>query len=134
MNISKPNLIGLRIALLLSLFMGISCHVPTDSRSGQPYIPYVTDQVVLDTSQVLADGAGVSWKLDPGKYKLELTANNDGATAEWVGGGCPKTQPMREISMTCDMPRIGQLVVTNPTVFGLGKQVSVTVKVTKLAQ
>jgi len=50
---------------------------------------------------------GVSWKLESGNYKLELTANNDGATAEWVGGNCPKTQPVREMTVTCEMPRTG---------------------------
>lgn len=134
MSKPKSDFVRLVFILLFPIVISSGCNVQTDSRSGQPYVPDVIDQVILDTSQVLNDGAGVSWKLDPGKYKLELTANNDGATAEWVGGGCPKTQPMREISMTCDMPRTGQLVVTNPTVFGLGKQVSVTVKVTKLAQ
>jgi hypothetical protein len=116
---------------LLFIFLSSSCHVPTSS--SQPYVPYVTDQVITDISKVLKDGEGLSLKLDPGKYKLEMTANNDGATAEWVGGGCPKTQPMREMTMTCEMTRTGQLVITNPTVFALGKDVSVTVKVTKLA-
>lgn len=134
MNNPRINPIGFGIALLFAILLCSNCHVPTDSSKGQPYIPYVTDQVVSDISKVLDDGAGFSLKLDPGKYKLEMTANNDGATAEWVGGGCPKTQPMRELTMTCEMPRTGQLVITNPTVFALGKQVSVTVKVTKLAQ
>lgn len=108
--------------------------MPTDSRRGEPYIPYVTDQVITDTSKVLDDGAGITLKLEPGNYKLEMTANNDGATAEWVGASCAKTQPMRELTTTCEMPRTGQLIVTNPSVFGLGKQVSVTIRVTKLAR
>ena len=74
--------------LALSICIQFSCHAPTSS--SQPYIPYVTDQVIIDTSKVLTDGAGMSYKLEPGKYKLEMTANNDGATAEWVGGGCLK--------------------------------------------
>ena len=92
------------------------------------------DQVVVDYSNWLDDGASISWKMEPGIYRMELTANNDGATTEWVGGSCPKTQPMREMTIRCQLPRTGQLVVTNPTVFALGKAVSVTVKVTKLAQ
>ena len=122
----------LTLLAIFAIFV-VSCTVQTDQRSGQPYVPYVTDQIIIDTSKVLDDGAGITLKLEPGKYKLEMTANNDGADIEWVGGGCPKTQPMREATMTCEMPRQGQLVITNPTVFGLGKQVSITVKVTKLA-
>lgn len=122
----------LTLLAIFAMFV-VSCTVQTDQRSGQPYVPYVTDQIITDTSKVLDDGAGITLKLEPGKYKLEMTANNDGADIEWVGGGCPKTQPMREATMTCEMPRQGQLVITNPTVFGLGKQVSITVRVTKLA-
>lgn len=134
MNKPRSNTIGVGIALLSAILLCSSCHVPTDSSRGQPYIPYVTDQVVSDISKVLDDGAGITLKLDPGNYKLEMTANNDGATTEWIGGDCAKTQPMRQLNVTCNMPSTGQLVVTNPTTFGLGKQVSVTVKVTKLAQ
>ena len=118
--------------IALSIFLFTSCYNSSGPRSGPSIFP--TNQVVVEYSNWLADGASVSWKLDPGTYQLELTANSDGATAEWVGGSCPKTQPMRELTMTCDMPRTGQLVITNPTTFGLGAKVSVTVKVTKLAR
>ncbi|HYR74357.1 MAG TPA: hypothetical protein VEM96_00820 [Pyrinomonadaceae bacterium] len=119
--------------LLFLLLFFVGCQAPGGgSRSGTNIFP--VDQVVVEWSDWLKDGAAVSWKLEPGTYRLELTANSDGVTAEWVGGGCPKTQPMREITMTCDMSRAGQLVITNPTTFGLGAAVSTTVKVTKLAR
>ncbi len=122
------------LVLMICVVFVVGCAVQTDQRSGQPYVSYITDQIITDDSKVLDDGAGITLKLEPGKYKLEMTANNDGADIEWVGGSCPRTQPMREATMTCEMPRQGQLVITNPTVFGLGKQVSVTVRVTKLAR
>lgn len=128
------------LTVIFLAFLFSSCAGPgsgpfqTDKSSGQPYIPYVTDQIVIDESKVLNDGAGLSWKLEPGNYKLEMTANNDGADIEWIGGGCPKTQPMRQATMTCGMSGPGQLIITNPTVWGLGKQVSITVRVTKLAR
>lgn len=129
----STRILGL-LVLAAVLVMAISCRVETDRTKGQPFVPYVTDQVVIDAANVLRDGQGMAWKLEKGKYKLEMTANNDGATAEFVGGGCPKTEPMRAFSMICEMPGTGQLVITNPTVFALGKDVSVTVKLTKLAQ
>lgn len=116
---------------LLSLSLLAGCQDLGGSRSSRIF---PADQVVVDWSNWLKDGASVSWKLDPGTYRLELTANGDGITAEWVGASCPKTQPMRELTMTCEMTHTGQLVVTNPTTFGLGPQVSTTVKVTKLAR
>jgi hypothetical protein len=118
--------------VVLALFLLAGCQNSGNSGGGSGIFP--SDKVVVDYSNWLADGASVSWKLDPGNYKLELTANGDGATAEWVGAGCPKTQPMRELTMTCEVPRTGQLVITNPTTFGLGAKVSVTVKLTRLAR
>ncbi|HMS11379.1 MAG TPA: hypothetical protein PKE66_17950 [Pyrinomonadaceae bacterium] len=120
--------------LLLFVVVATSCNVQTARPQGEPFVPYVADQIVVDTMQVLKDGHGMSWRLDKGKYKLEMTANNDGATAEWVGGGCAKTEPIRSVSMVCEMHSVGQLNVTNPTVFALGKDVSVTVRLTKLAR
>lgn len=122
------------LLLIVSNFAVGACNIPKDRTQQQPFVPYVTDQIVVDTLNVLKDGEGMSWKLEKGKYKLEMTANNDGATAEFIGGGCAKTEPMRNVSMNCEMYATGQLVVTNPTVFALGKDVSVTVKLTKLAQ
>lgn len=126
----KALIFSMAVIVGLSL---LSCRIQTNQQSGQPFVPYVTDQVVVDSMSTLNDGAGKVWKLEPGKYKLEMTASDDGADIEWVGGGCPKTQPMRQATMTCEMPRQGQLIITNTTVFGLGKQVSITVKLTKLA-
>ena len=124
----------IRLMFICLILLTLSCHVPTDSQSGQPYVPYITNQVVVDHITSLQDGASVSWKLEPGSYKLELTANNDGAIAEWIGGSCPATKPMRTMTVTCNMSGTGQLVISNPTTFGLGKDVNVTVKLTRLSQ
>lgn len=93
--------------------------------------PAPTERVVVNYSDWLNDGGSVSWNLDPGTYRLDLTANNDGATVELLGSNCPATQPMRELTINCEITRPGQLVVTNPSVWGMGKKVSVTVRVTQ---
>lgn len=111
-----------------------SCHVQTDGTRREPYVPYVTDQIVLNDTFVLRDGQGRSRQIDKGKYKIEMTANNDGATIELLGSGCPESAPVKTTSIICEVDTSGQLIITNPTVFALGKDVSVTVKVTKLAQ
>lgn len=121
------------VSISLILFISANCRVQTDSRRGEPYVPYVTDQIVINDSKVLNDGAGLSYKLEPGNYKLEMTASNDGAGTEWIGAPCAKTDQMRQLVTSCTLTNQGQLVVTNPTQFGLGKQISVTIKVTKLA-
>jgi hypothetical protein len=124
----------MREAFIFGFLLLAGCHIPTDSRQGQPYVPYVTDQVIVNDSNVLKDGAGISLPLAPGHYRLEMTASSDGATAEFVGGNCGKTEATRQLDISCNMASQGQLVITNPTVFALGADVSVTVKVTKLAQ
>ncbi len=74
----------------------------------------------------------MSWKIPAGKYRLELTASNDGDTVEWIGSNCPATQAMTSLSASCEMPRDGQLLVTNPTTLGLGAASMTTVKLTRV--
>lgn len=93
---------------------------------------FQSERLVVDWSDWLKDGGSISWKLEPGTYKLDFTASGDGVTAEWLGGSCPKTQPMQELTMTCELSRDGQLIITNPSIFGLGANASTTVKVTRL--
>ena len=98
-----------------------------------PPAPTPQDVIVIDELEVFKDGSWKSWKLDRGNYFLELTASNDGVTIDWIGGMCGKTAPVNRTSTVCLMPDGGQIVVENPTTFGLGKSVSVTLRLTKLA-
>ena len=104
----------------------------TAGEQASPLIIIPSDRPVIEWADALRDGGYIAWELPPGLYHLELTASNDGVTAEWLGANCPKTRPMTVLGMTCDLPRTGQLVITNPTTFGLGASSSVTLKVTKL--
>ncbi|HNQ15477.1 MAG TPA: hypothetical protein PKM58_07935 [Pyrinomonadaceae bacterium] len=90
------------------------------------------EQTIIDQTETLQDGAALHYKMNPGSYRLELTADNDGAGVEWLGGGCPPTKQSRVATMTCEMKDYGQLIVSNPTVFALGKAVTVRVRVVKL--
>lgn len=92
------------------------------------------DVVVVDQIENLKDGYSHSWKLDPGTYKAEMTATGDGATVEWIGSSCPTSDATNSYSITCEMTQTGQLVVANPSAFGMGAGATVTVKVTKLGQ
>ena len=92
----------------------------------------IPDVVIVDYHDWLKDGASVSWKLDPGRYKIEMTANGDGCSLEWAGGTCPGTKETHAYSVLCEMAQTGQVIVTNPTTFGLGASSSVTVKITRL--
>jgi hypothetical protein len=109
----------------------------TDSRDESPEATATPFQptTVIDWSGFLNDGAARSWRLPRGAYALQLSANNDGATVEWPGSdNCIwKTEPMLRFGQRCQIVSdTGQLVVTNPTTFGLGKAVSVTVRVLRL--
>lgn len=99
-----------------------------------PPPPTPTDIVLVDALEILEDGASWIHKLEEGRYELQMTASNDGATVEWIGGTCGKSAPLERTTMTCSMQGTGQIVISNPTVFfGLGSSSSVTIKLTKLA-
>lgn len=117
--------------LIIGAFIVLLTYLIAGCTSSGPGI-FQGETVVIDWSDWLKDSASISWKLEPGTYKLDFTASGDGVTAEWLGGSCPKTQPMQELTMTCDLSRNGQLIITNPSVFGLGANASTTVKVTRL--
>lgn len=90
------------------------------------------DKTVVDTRVSLRDGERVAYRLEPGKYRVEITADKDGASVQWVGANCPSSRANPTYSGLCELPSIGQVVVENPTTFGLGASSSVTIKVTKL--
>jgi hypothetical protein len=94
----------------------------------------ILDKVVVDRIDVLKDGEFSSFKLEPGTYKLELTASNDGASVEWIGANCPGSGETKTYSSICEFAQTGQLIIKNPTVFGSGYSTSVTIKITKLAR
>jgi hypothetical protein len=93
----------------------------------------VIDPVVVDDKRTIAEGESASWKLESGNYKLEMTASGDGARVEWVGSECPETKSTKNLTVTCEMQKTGQMVITNHSVIGAGDSVSVTVKLTKVA-
>jgi hypothetical protein len=90
------------------------------------------EKVVIDEMQSLKDGQFVAYKLTPGRYLLQMTASNDGASAEWIGATCPPTEQTKDYETVCELRKDGQLIVKNPTVFGSGATSTVTIKVTRL--
>lgn len=103
------------------------------SRS-EPPPPAPKNVVLFNGTRWLSDGQAISWGLEPGRYKLELTASADGAGVEWLGAPCPGAQETRQYSSVCDLASPGQLIIKNPTTFGLGPASSVMTIITKLAQ
>lgn len=91
-----------------------------------------SDRVVADQLVVLQDGESRIWKLDPGSYKVEMTASDDGALVRWVGSSCGASRQVSELMTVCRLEKTGQVIVENPTGLGLGASSSVTVKITKL--
>ena|SRR5258706_4145604 len=91
-----------------------------------------SNQVVLDAMVSLKDGESNAWKLTPGLYRVAMTASGDGAQVEWVGTDCPKSPEGKTYTGVCELRQDGQILVTNPTSFGMGQGTTVTVKVTKL--
>jgi hypothetical protein len=94
----------------------------------------VVDLTVIDTQISLEEGKRVSYRLEPGRYRIEMTADKDGASITWVGTDCATTGERTSYSGLCEFPVIGQVVIENPTFLGLGAGTSVTIKITKLRQ
>ena len=117
----------MRFVLLIGALLGLVCGLVGCSP------PKPKDKVVCDTLVVLADGASHIFKLDPGTYKLDITASGDGASVEWIGAACPGSTETSSLSTVCNLAQTGQLIVENPTVLGTGMSVSVTIKLVRLA-
>jgi hypothetical protein len=93
------------------------------------------DRVVFDKLESLKDGEELSYKLDPGTYKVDVTASNDGVTVKFIGCSCPgATTETQSFSSICQFAQTGQVAVDNPTVFGSGAGSTVTLKITKLGR
>jgi hypothetical protein len=95
------------------------------------YIVCSCERAVFDELVILKDGESRVFKLEPGTYKLEVTASGDGAAIEWIGSDCPGSNETKSYSVTCTFERGGQVIISNPTTFGMGTSSSVTIKLTK---
>ena len=119
-RVSARKLCSAFILMLATLASGCSAILP--------------DEVVIDKLVSLKDGYGTAWKLDPGTYKVELTASDDGVVVKWIGSSCPASGVVTNYSTICELTQTGQMSVDNPSAFGMGAGSTVTVKVTKLAR
>lgn len=75
----------------------------------------------------------MTWELDPGKYRLEMTSSPYGASVDWLPStGCLNAGEVKAYGSECTISIRGQVKVANPTTFGLGPSETVTVRVSKL--
>ncbi|MBI3201096.1 MAG: hypothetical protein HYZ29_06080 [Myxococcales bacterium] len=110
-------------ALLGILALLLGCK---ESSSERP-----SETVVAQDQLILKDGHQSSYPLVAGTYRLEMTATGDGAGIEWIGAACTNAKETKAYDSNCALTRSGQLVITNPTTFGLGKTTSVTVRLVR---
>ncbi|BDI03211.1 hypothetical protein CATMQ487_01810 [Sphaerotilus microaerophilus] len=113
-----------KFACGLVLLTGVAACGGGDSEGGE----------VLDTTITLSEGVYHSYTLEPGTYHVSITSSNNGVTVQWLGGsgtGCSGSGEVKVWSATCALSIKGQLIVTNPTVFGLGGSEIVTIRLTK---
>lgn len=85
---------------------------------------------VADEFQTLPDGGGYTLKLNPGQYRIAMTASNDGATIKWVGVACPEAHKQtQKFDTECKLDSTSQLVVTNPgRGFGAASNITLVVE------
>lgn len=86
---------------------------------------------VINEQQKIPEGVQIAYKLPAGNYSAQITASNNGVAIEWVGGTCPSASETKSYSQACQLTQAGQLVVSNPTLLGMGGDELVTVRVNK---
>ena len=107
-----------RLVLIIGLALLAGCSMP--------------DRVILDQLTDVGEGKFVAYKMEPGVYKVEVTASQDGVVVRWEGCSCPGSgKETKSFATICELKQTGQLVIENPTAFGLGAGSTVTVKVTR---
>lgn len=94
-----------------------------------------TPEVLVNTTITLAEFNYISYTLDTGIYKVEVSSSNNGVTLNWSGSSNCSYNPENTLhNATCTMNQLGQLVVTNPSTWGLGGSEVVAIKITKNPQ
>lgn len=94
-----------------------------------------SDVVIVDKMESVADGAGIFYKLEPGRYEVDVTASNDGVTVKFIGCSCPGTEKETQtFSTICELTQTGQVTIDNPTVFGGGAGSTGTVKIKRVGR
>lgn len=90
--------------------------------------------IVVAESRTLIEGEQVSYTLTAGAYAVEITSSNNGVIVSWLGGsgaGCVSSAEVKSYTTACTLSIQGQLLVSNPTTFGIGGSEVVSFKVTK---
>lgn len=87
---------------------------------------------VVNWLGILDEGQSMTWALNSGTYRLEMTSNPNGASVQWTpGSGCQNYSEVTTYAFDCTLPINGQVKITNPTTLGLGPSESVTVHITR---
>jgi hypothetical protein len=90
-----------------------------------------TIQVVSDT-KTLVEGVQISYTLSAGTYMANITSSNNGVIVSWPGGiNCQGSAETKAYSASCTFGAQGQIVISNPTTFGLGGSEIVTISISK---
>ena len=87
-------------------------------------------RVTIDQFEQLKDGEQRTFRVRAGSYRLQVTATADGAGVTWIGPQCENAKETRVYDSNCILGQDGQLMVSNPTTFGLGATSTVTIKLT----
>jgi hypothetical protein len=90
--------------------------------------------VLFDDRRVLADGAYFTFSLEPGRYSLDLAVDRDQARASWIGvapnSGCMRSSAVatHPVTAACMITAPAQLRIDNPSDFGFGSQITVSIR------
>lgn len=104
---------------LVVVFAMIGCGTDTAEKA---------NGVVVNSIETIPEGGSLSYYLSPDTYELELTSSNYGVSIEWIGANCLNVSEQQVYNEDCHLDMSGQLVIGNPTTWGLGPTETVTIK------
>lgn len=127
--VAVRNYINMKI--LSSIILIASLAIPLHGCGGSDSDS--SEDVVYNETVKIEEGMYVSLSLDPATYRTEITSSNNGVVVSWVGGNsCVASKETKTYAMSCQLNIKGQILITNPTLLGLGGTEIVTVKVIKI--
>jgi len=88
-----------------------------------------TDETIVNEMLKIQEGMKLSYQIkQPGTYRANITASNNGVIVSWPGSTCPGSSAETKVyTASCFFPSTGQLTIYNPTTFSLGADEIVTI-------
>jgi hypothetical protein len=102
----------------------VACGGGGDNQSADEDVKASSTTQIVSETKTLVEGVQLSYTLSAGTYMANITSSNNGVIVSWPGGtNCQTSSETKVYSASCTFAAQGQIVISNPTTFGLGGSV-----------